>query len=257
MCKARSTNVTSVTKCCACHAKWLSWLILVTYETSFTMSGAAGLILQRHQILHLPRKMTLMSDVRHIWNVIYNARSNRCHPPTSPQCWGGSSRFDVNPCRPMPWWPSMKIGRRKMEVRIVAFKLISSSLRATVLKSLLSESPKKYVWRRHREPCIHPSLFSPRAMRNAARGTRLHKNMHIYIFFCSYTNKSTTCGVIRSYKVLWIRAFESSRCFWIIWLKFSINHDRLINIQHYSGSLALLKAWDVRTGVFWKKLKRK
>ena len=26
----------------------------------------------------------LMSDVRHIWNVIYNARSNRCHPPTSP-----------------------------------------------------------------------------------------------------------------------------------------------------------------------------
>ena len=52
ICKARSTNVT---KCC-----------------------------QRHQILHLPRKMTLMSDVRHKWNVIYNARSNRCHPPTSP-----------------------------------------------------------------------------------------------------------------------------------------------------------------------------
>ena len=81
ICKARSTNVT---KCCACHASWLSWLILVTYETSFTMRRATGLILQRHQILHLPRKMTLMSDVRHIWNVIYNARSNRCHPPTSP-----------------------------------------------------------------------------------------------------------------------------------------------------------------------------
>ena len=81
ICKARSTNVT---KCCACHARWLSWLILVTYETSFTMRRATGLILQRHQILHLPRKMTLMSDVRHIWNVIYNARSNRCHPPTSP-----------------------------------------------------------------------------------------------------------------------------------------------------------------------------
>ena len=83
-CKARSTNVTNVTKCCACHAKWLSWLILVTYATSFTMRRATALILQRHQILHLPRKMTLMSDVRHIWNVIYNARSNRTPPPTSP-----------------------------------------------------------------------------------------------------------------------------------------------------------------------------
>ena len=28
--------------------------------------------------------MTLMIDLRHIWNVIYNARSNRHHPPTSP-----------------------------------------------------------------------------------------------------------------------------------------------------------------------------
>ena len=80
----RTQNVTNVTKCCACHAKWLSWLILVTYETSFTMRRATGLILQRHQILHLPRKMTFMSDVRHIWNVIYNVRSNRQHPPTSP-----------------------------------------------------------------------------------------------------------------------------------------------------------------------------
>ena len=53
-------------------------------KTSVTMRRATGLILQPHQILHLPRKMTLMSDVRHIWNVIYNARSNRCHPSTSP-----------------------------------------------------------------------------------------------------------------------------------------------------------------------------
>ena len=40
--------------------------------------------LELHQILRLPRKKTLMIDPRHIWNVIYNARSNRCHPPTSP-----------------------------------------------------------------------------------------------------------------------------------------------------------------------------
>ena len=37
----------------------LSWLILVTYETLFTMRGTTGGILQHHQILRLPRKMTL------------------------------------------------------------------------------------------------------------------------------------------------------------------------------------------------------
>ena len=40
--------------------------------------------LQHHQILRLPRKVTVMTDPRHIWNVIYNARNNRWHPPTSP-----------------------------------------------------------------------------------------------------------------------------------------------------------------------------
>ena len=42
------------------------------------------IILQLHQILHLPGKMNLMIDPHHIWNVIYNARSNRSHNPTSP-----------------------------------------------------------------------------------------------------------------------------------------------------------------------------
>ena len=83
-CAEQQDSPSNVTKCCACHAKWLSWLILVTYEMSFTMRRATGLILQRHQILHLPRKIARMIDVRHMWNVIYNARSNRCHPPTSP-----------------------------------------------------------------------------------------------------------------------------------------------------------------------------
>ena len=40
--------------------------------------------LELHQVLRLPRKMTRMLDPRHIWNVISNARSNICHPPTSP-----------------------------------------------------------------------------------------------------------------------------------------------------------------------------
>ena len=67
-----------------CTTKQHSWLMSVAYETSFTMRGAKGVILQRHEILHLPRKMTVMIDPRHIWNVIYNERSNRNHNPSSP-----------------------------------------------------------------------------------------------------------------------------------------------------------------------------
>ena len=74
----------NLTKYCACHAKWISWLIRITYETLFTMRGATVHTLQPHQILRLPRKMNLMIDPHHIWNVIYNARSNSPHPPTSP-----------------------------------------------------------------------------------------------------------------------------------------------------------------------------
>ena len=72
------------TKYCACHAKCISWLIRVTYETSFRMRGATTVTLQCHQILRLPRKMNLMIDPRHTWNVIYNARSKHNQPPTSP-----------------------------------------------------------------------------------------------------------------------------------------------------------------------------
>ena len=73
-----------ITKYCACHATWLSWLMSVTHDTSFTMRGATDLILQHHQMLRLPRKMTRIIYPRDIWNVIYNARRNRHHPPTSP-----------------------------------------------------------------------------------------------------------------------------------------------------------------------------
>ena len=83
-CAEQQVSTSNVTKYCTCHAKWLSWLMSVTFETLFTMRGATSLIRQRHQILHLPGKMTLMIDARHIWHVIYNARSNRHHPPTSP-----------------------------------------------------------------------------------------------------------------------------------------------------------------------------
>ena len=118
-CAEQQESKSNFTKYCACHANWISWLILVTYEKSFTMRGATRLILQLHQILRLPRKITLMIDPRltwtsftmrgatgvtiqlhqilrlprklnlminprHIWNVIHSARNNRSHNPTSP-----------------------------------------------------------------------------------------------------------------------------------------------------------------------------
>ena len=53
--------------------------------------------IQLHQILRLPRKMNLMIDARLIWNVISNAQSKQCQPPTSantaPATKSLSSRF--------------------------------------------------------------------------------------------------------------------------------------------------------------------
>ena len=83
-CAEQQASTSNLTKYCACPAKWISWLIRITYETSFTMRGATGINLQPHQILRLPRKMNLMINPHHIWNVIYNKRSDRHHPPTSP-----------------------------------------------------------------------------------------------------------------------------------------------------------------------------
>ena len=60
-CAEEQASPANLTKYCACHAKWLSWLIFVTYETSFTMRGATGITLQPHQILRMPRKSALQN----------------------------------------------------------------------------------------------------------------------------------------------------------------------------------------------------
>ena len=85
-CAKQHESSSNFTKYCACHAKWISWLTVLTYGRSFTMRGATKVILQLQQIMRLPRKMNLMIDPHHIWNVIYNARSNKSHPPTSQYC---------------------------------------------------------------------------------------------------------------------------------------------------------------------------
>ena len=83
-CAEQQESASNFSKYCACHEKWISCLILVTHETLFTMRGGTSAIVQTHQILRLPRKMNLMIDPCHTWNAIYNARSNTCHCPNSP-----------------------------------------------------------------------------------------------------------------------------------------------------------------------------
>ena len=58
-CAEQQVSPSNLTKYCACHTEWLACLIVVTYETSFPMRGATGVTIQPHQILRLPRKMTL------------------------------------------------------------------------------------------------------------------------------------------------------------------------------------------------------
>ena len=82
-CAEQQVSPSNLTKYCACHTEWLACLIVVTYETSFTMRGATGVTIKPHQIPRLPHKMTRMLDRRHIWNLISNAGSNRYHDPTS------------------------------------------------------------------------------------------------------------------------------------------------------------------------------
>ena len=72
-CAEQQESPSNFTKYCACHAKWMSWLILLTYETSFTMRGATGITLQPHQILRLPRKIALPNLREIYWKQL------KCH----------------------------------------------------------------------------------------------------------------------------------------------------------------------------------
>jgi len=97
----------STTPVLHCTTKYHSWLILVTYEMSFTlarlprrkthmlfprhiwntMRGATGATIQPHQILPLPGKMTLrnLKQVKR-WKVFYNAGTIKHDPSLDAAC---------------------------------------------------------------------------------------------------------------------------------------------------------------------------
>ena len=66
-CAAQQLSLSNLTKYCACHEKWMSWLILFPHETLFTMRGATIEIVQPHQIPCLPRQMTVQNLREIFW----------------------------------------------------------------------------------------------------------------------------------------------------------------------------------------------
>ena len=56
-CVEQVKSPSNITKYCACHAKWTSSMICVTYATSFPLRGASKGTLQPHQIVRLPRNL--------------------------------------------------------------------------------------------------------------------------------------------------------------------------------------------------------
>ena len=66
-CAEQQVSRSNLTKYCACHAERLTYLVLITYETSFTVRGATDLPFQHHQILRLPRKIELQTFWQNLW----------------------------------------------------------------------------------------------------------------------------------------------------------------------------------------------
>ena len=66
-CAEQQVSRSNLTKYCACHAERLTYLVLITYETSFTVRGATGVTIQPHQILRLPRKIELQNFWQNLW----------------------------------------------------------------------------------------------------------------------------------------------------------------------------------------------
>ena len=54
-CAEKATSISNLTKYCACQEISFSWLIHVTYETSFTLCGAGKVTLQIQHVRRLPR----------------------------------------------------------------------------------------------------------------------------------------------------------------------------------------------------------
>ena len=129
-CAEQQVSLSKLTKYCACHAKWISWLILDTNETLFTMRGATCVIVQTHQILRLPRKMTVPNLKEICWKRM--KRHFQCAAdPTMIRAW---SENDPRMIRP---WNRQSATRLATEVTFHAhhehFVLKNTTFRAPAI----------------------------------------------------------------------------------------------------------------------------
>ena len=84
MCGAtRVSSASNFTKYCACHARWMSPMICVTYETSYPMRGASQVTLQPHQILRLPRNVEAQDFSRNSLNASTKRKRIQRYPRIS------------------------------------------------------------------------------------------------------------------------------------------------------------------------------
>ena len=94
-CAEQRVSLSKLTKYCACHEKWLPWLILVTHETLFTIRRATCVIVQTHQILRLPRKMTVQNLREICWKRMNGTSFTMCgrseNDPTMIRAWNRPS----------------------------------------------------------------------------------------------------------------------------------------------------------------------
>ena len=117
-CGEQQASTSDLTKYCACHAKWMSWLSHITDEASFTMRGATGINLQPHQILRLPRKMTTQHFTEIGWKQVKRhfqcatdptmIRERSENDPRTIQPWSDPENAKLNPPRRQGYfshWP--------------------------------------------------------------------------------------------------------------------------------------------------------
>ena len=97
-CAEQQVSPSNLTKYCACHEKWLDCFIVLTYETSFPMRGATGVTIQPHQILRLPRKMTLQDFKENLQKQV--KRHFQCGAdPSMIRAWSDHENANRNPPR--------------------------------------------------------------------------------------------------------------------------------------------------------------
>ena len=93
-CAEQQSTPCNLTKYCACPAKGMSWLMCITYQTSFTMRGATGINLQPHQICACHAKLhsqILEKFAENSWSGISNKRPIRA--------WSDPGNANRNPPR--------------------------------------------------------------------------------------------------------------------------------------------------------------